>query len=118
MASHHLSNHVRKYRKRAALSQRDVAYLLGVTSGGSKVSRYERFAHTPGFLTALAYEAIFRVPVSDLFPGEYQKIGRGVRRRAKKLLELHGQKKSTPRALRKRQALEAIAGMDSKPPPK
>ncbi len=86
MASHHLSNHVRKHRKRSALSQKDVAYLLGGASG-SKVSRYERFARQPGFMTALAYEAIFQVSVSELFPGLYQTIETGVRARAKKLME-------------------------------
>jgi hypothetical protein len=54
---------------------------------GSKVCRYERFARELGFSTALAYEAIFQVAVSGLFPALYQRIEVGVRGRAKRLLE-------------------------------
>jgi transcriptional regulator with XRE-family HTH domain len=114
MASHQLSNHVRKYRKRSALSQRDVAYLLGVASG-SKVCRYERFTREPGFSTALAYEAIFQVAVSELFPGLYQRIEAGVRARAKRLMERKSDGKPSRGSMRRRQTLAAIACVDSKP---
>lgn len=33
------------------------------------VSRHELSRATPTLLTALAYEAVFRVPVAELFPG-------------------------------------------------
>jgi len=65
-----LNNYLRTYRKRASLSQDEVAYLLGCRSG-AKVSRYERFARQPTLQTALAYEAIFGVPVRELFAGIY-----------------------------------------------
>jgi len=111
MASHQLSNHVRKYRKRSALSQRDVAYLLGVKSG-SKVCRYERFTREPGFSTALAYEAIFQVAVSELFPGLYQRIEAGVRARAKRLMGRKCNGKPRRDSIRRRQTLAAIACVD------
>ena len=111
MDSHHLSNHVRKYRKRPALSQRELAYLLGAESS-SKVCRHERFTCEPNLLTALAYEAIFQVTVSELLPGLYQKIEAGVRARAKKLLEKKCHNHESQRTIRKRQTLAAIACID------
>ena len=108
MASQPLSNHVRKYRKCSALSQRDVAYLLGGQSG-SKVCRYERFAREPGFATALAYEAIFRRPVAELFPGLYQKMQAEVRARATVLLERDCGRKLSRAGARRREMLAAIA---------
>lgn len=73
MASHSLQNYLRMYRKRAGLSQDEVAFLLGVKSG-AKVSRYERRRRVPPLETALAYEAIFRIPVRELFLGTYEQV--------------------------------------------
>jgi hypothetical protein len=47
------SNYLRSNRKRLALSQDEVAFLLGALSG-TKVCRYERFVRTPSLETALA----------------------------------------------------------------
>jgi transcriptional regulator with XRE-family HTH domain len=113
MALQHLSNHVRKYRKRSALSQKDVAYLLGVVSG-SKVSRYERFTREPGLYTALAYEAIFQCMVSELFPGLYLRIEAEVRARAKTLMERKSNGKPNRVSIRRRRTLSAIACVEFK----
>src|ERR1041384_3504983 len=86
MPSPLLPNYLRANRKRLALSQDEVAFLLGTRSGG-KVCRYERFVRQPSLETALAYEAIFRRSVSELFPGLYQKVERDVAERAKILGE-------------------------------
>ena len=113
MPSQRLSNHLRKYRKRFALSQRDVAYLLGVNSS-SKVCRYERFTREPGLYTSLAYEAIFRRPTSELFPGIFERIETAVKARAKRLLNKNNKKHLSQLSMRKCQTLEAIAGTDYK----
>jgi transcriptional regulator with XRE-family HTH domain len=68
-----LPNHLVAFRKRAALSQEDMAFLLG-TRGGSKVSRYENFVREPNLETVLAYEAIFGKPASQLFTGVYHNV--------------------------------------------
>jgi transcriptional regulator with XRE-family HTH domain len=112
MASQQLSNYLRTYRKRSALSQAEVAFLLGQKSG-AKVCRYERFKREPGLQTALAYVAIFQKPVSDLFPGLYQEIARNVRARAAKLAAQLNKNKSSKPALLKRQILAAIVGLAS-----
>lgn len=80
MANRKLQNYLRSYRKRAGLSQDDVAYLLGCVDGG-KVSRYERFKREPNLQTALACEIIFNLPVREIFAGIFEKVERRVVRR-------------------------------------
>lgn len=100
-----LSNYLRTIRKRAGLSQDEVAALLGVLSG-AEVSRHETFRRMPSLATALSYEAIFGVPVRELFLGEYQKVEAEVQARAEELarrVAVPG-----PKGARKRQALGRI----------
>jgi DNA-binding XRE family transcriptional regulator len=63
-----LVNYVRAHRKRAGLSQRELALILGYRNEGV-VSRHELFRSVPPLLIALGYEVIFQTSVSDLFPG-------------------------------------------------
>ena len=84
MASHKLPNYIRVHRKRLGLSQHEVAFLLG-WSDASQPSRYEHFSRIPALRTAFALAVILRVSVSELFPGEYQKIESAVCRQAKRL---------------------------------
>lgn len=80
MASPKLQNYLRSYRTRAGLLQRDVAFILGCESG-EKVSRYEKRRRLPPLETALAYEAVFGVPVAELFAGLRDTVGRQIQRR-------------------------------------
>ncbi len=82
-----LSNYLRTHRKRLALSQEEVAFLLGVKGmdKGIKVCRDESLAREPSLQTALAYEAIYGRPVRELFAGLYEQIERDVAERAKVL---------------------------------
>jgi len=92
MAIHKLENYLRMYRKRSGLSQDEFAYLLGGKSG-TIASRYERFKRTPSLETALACEAIYGIPVKELFAGVSARAERLVRRRAhllKKRLDASG----------------------------
>src|SRR3989442_14407584 len=68
MATHKLENYLRTYRKRSGLTQREVAFLVGCRNG-AQVSRYEKRRRLPPLRTALACEAAFGVPVSELFAG-------------------------------------------------
>jgi transcriptional regulator with XRE-family HTH domain len=112
MSSPQLPNHLRANRKRLALSQNEVAFLLG-TQNGAKVCRYERFVREPSLGTALAYEAIFKRTVSELFPGLYQKVEREVAARAKALAARTDRRKSNRRAVRKHEALADLAALIS-----
>ena len=101
MASQPLLNNLLTYRKRSALSQEEVAYLLGAR-GGAKVCRYERFLQEPGLQTVLAYEAIFDRPVSELFPVLFEEAQMEVRARAKKLEQKEFRGKTSRVTARKR----------------
>jgi DNA-binding XRE family transcriptional regulator len=77
-------NHLRRYRKRGALTQEEIAFLVGAACG-TKVSRHERSARPPSLQTALAYQAIFRVPIHELFPRDYRDAVAAVKGRAARL---------------------------------
>jgi transcriptional regulator with XRE-family HTH domain len=77
---------LRTLRLNSGLSQKELAQLLGFRSE-VPISRHERSETVPNLLTALGYQAIFRVPVSELFPGLYQTVGAGVEERLAKMEE-------------------------------
>lgn len=104
MPSSRLPNYLRSNRKRLALSQDEVAFLLG-TRSGAKVCRYERFIREPSLETALAYEAIFQKPVRDLFAGLYEKVEQEVADRAKALTYKTEQREVNRQSAHKREAL-------------
>jgi DNA-binding XRE family transcriptional regulator len=68
-----LPNYIRSHRKRAHLTQDEVAFLIGVKSG-AVVCRHEQFRQTPNLETIIAYEHLFRTPVRTLCSGVDQKV--------------------------------------------
>lgn len=100
-------HYLKSNRKGAALSQAEVSFLLG-TRGEAKVSRYERFLRTPSLETALALEAIFQRPASELFEGLYQKVEGEVAARAKILGHRIDRGKPSHRTERRRQTITSI----------
>ncbi len=84
MPNHRLENYLKTYRKRAGLSQEEMAYLLG-SRDGTCPARHEGFIRTPSLETALAYEAIHGTPVRELFAGVYERAEREAMRRARVL---------------------------------
>lgn len=86
MNSSHLASYLRSHRKRSGLSQREIAQLLGYPDQGP-VSRHERLCCVPPLMIALSYQAIFRVPVADLFPAPYEAIRQAVEERLAKMKE-------------------------------
>jgi transcriptional regulator with XRE-family HTH domain len=107
MTSTQLPNYLRANRKRLALSQDEVAFLLG-TNSGTKACRYERFTREPSLQTALEYEAIFQRSVSELFSGMYRRAEQDVAERAKILIKRPQPAKVTAQITRKREALAAL----------
>jgi hypothetical protein len=83
-----LPNYLQSQRKRLSLSQEEVGFLLGTRgmSKGAKVCRDENFAREPSLQDALAYEAIYGRPISELFAGLHQEVARDVKARAKFML--------------------------------
>ena len=99
-----LPNYLRSNRKRLALSQEEVAFLLG-TYGGVKVCRHEQFNQVPGLLVALAYQVILQKSASELFAGMYQQVQREVLARAKVLAHRVDREKSNRQTALRRQTL-------------
>ena len=102
-----LPNYLKTYRRRAGLSQDEVAFLLGCQSG-AKVSRYERLARQPNLETALAYEALLGVPARELFAGVYEKVENEVKTRARELAGSLNTLEADRGATRKRETLSAL----------
>ena len=80
MAQKRLDNYLRTYRKQSGLTQGEVAFLLG-WENSAQVSRYEKRRRLPPIDTALACEAIFGVPISELFAGVRDSSSHEVRKR-------------------------------------
>lgn len=106
--SQKLPNYLRTYRKRAGLSQDEVAFLLGCQNG-TKVSRYENFARQPSFETAIAYEVIFGAAARELFAGAYQKVEKTIIKRTQLLARKLSRATPSPIISRKLEALSVIA---------
>jgi transcriptional regulator with XRE-family HTH domain len=79
-----LNYYLRSYRRHVHLTQANLGYLLGASTG-VKVSRYESGSRTPSLETGLAYEAALGVPVCQLFRGRYEEIANQVARRRRRL---------------------------------
>ena len=103
---HKLLHYLRNERRRGALTQADVAALLGGPWKG-RVSWYERGALPPTEV-ALEYQAILGKPVSELLRGAFQEAEFKVRRRAQELLR-EERPPNTPRRWRRHDTLERIA---------
>jgi transcriptional regulator with XRE-family HTH domain len=92
MATHKLENYLRTYRKRSGLTQREVAFLVGCRNG-AQVSRYEKRRRLPPLRTAIACEAAFGVPVSELFAGVREAAGQAV---GERMLALKSELEANP----------------------
>jgi len=106
--SHKLPNYVRTYRRRAGLSQNEMAFLLGCQSG-SKVSRYERFQRQPTLDTAFAYEALFGAPAREIFGGVYERSLNAIQERARLLVDTLKQANPNRKTSRKLELLGALS---------
>ena len=82
-----LANYIRTHRRKAALTQDELAFLLGCEHG-TKISRYERERRTPTFEAILALEAVFGVPIRELFAGRFHQVEQSVVERARELIQI------------------------------
>ena len=79
-----LANYLHVHRKKTGLTQREIGIIVGYLKEAA-ISRHERFHSLPPLLTALAYEAIFRVPIGDLYSGLRELVASGVEDRISEL---------------------------------
>jgi hypothetical protein len=63
-----------------------LANILGLVTE-LQISRHERSLTLPLFLTAISYEIVFQVPLSELFPGVYETVHQNVEKRLGELEE-------------------------------
>jgi DNA-binding XRE family transcriptional regulator len=66
-------NYLRTHRMKSGLTQWELGLFLGYRDEGP-VSRHEISKTVPPLRAALAYEVIFRVPVSEIFPELHAEI--------------------------------------------
>lgn len=108
-----LENYLRTYRRRTGLSQADAAFLMGL-SNKAVVYRHEGRVRLPDLRVAIAYEKLYRAPVSELFAGIAEKVEHVLRERAQVLAqEMAGLKGRHP--ARKRAMLALLAADDYHP---
>jgi len=115
VANRPLQNYLRAHRRRAGLYQKEVAALLGATSG-DKVSLHENFAQRPAIDAVFAYEIIFDRPARDLFAGDYEAVRLAVRSRAERLAKRLREETPESQALRVARKLAFLRAVtESKP---
>jgi len=89
-------NYLRIHRRRIGFSQRELSDVLGYLDADT-IARHERFLVTPPLEVAIAYEQIFRVPVSELFPGLSDEVAERIGSGLARLEERLGQRSANDR---------------------
>lgn len=78
-------NYLHMYRRKARLSQDEIAFLLGGVSG-SRISRFESGVRVPPLETALSFAILYGQPLTELFAGVANERGTLIRPKAVELL--------------------------------
>jgi DNA-binding XRE family transcriptional regulator len=74
LMKHHASeNYLKAHRKKSGLTLRELAHLVGYRNHGP-LARHEHSLSLPSLMIALAYEVIFRAPISTIFIGVHGSI--------------------------------------------
>jgi transcriptional regulator with XRE-family HTH domain len=73
-----IPNRLWRQRRRAGLSQQQVAELVGYHTSG-EISRFEHGERLPSLVMALKLEIVYHTPVAFLFPDLYLRLREGIR---------------------------------------
>ena len=84
MSKIHILNRIRRYRAERELSQKDIAYLLGLKTT-SQISRYERGKSLPDTRNFIKIGIICRRPSEFLYPELMRKLREVIFKREEKL---------------------------------
>ncbi len=79
-----IKNYLWTYRKKMGLSQKRVAYFLGL-NGTNDLSRWEHGVKAPNLVNVLKLEIVYRTPVAFLFGDLYKKLKKEIRGREEQL---------------------------------
>jgi transcriptional regulator with XRE-family HTH domain len=102
-----LPHYLRSERRRSGLTQEDLAAVFDANE--YTLRRYEQSGRLPPLETALAYQAAFDIPVSELFAGTYKEIQSGIRHRARRRMNSLVSGRSPSHLARRKESLETIA---------
>lgn len=103
---HKLPSYIRTHRRRWALTQKELAHLLGA-GGRKQVSRRETRERQPNLQFVIACQVIFGVPPDGMFPELYSEVEEGVMRQVRELYQsLDGS--TSKKAQRKRELLNGV----------
>jgi DNA-binding XRE family transcriptional regulator len=80
MTAKSIACRLRTLRRKSGLSQSELAKILGLRSD-VPVSLHEHSATAPSLESSLGYAIVFRVPVSEIFPGIFHVIEKGIEER-------------------------------------
>jgi transcriptional regulator with XRE-family HTH domain len=72
-----VASYLRSHRLKSGFSRRELAEIAGFLTK-TQVARHERSNQLPSLITALSYQAIFRIPITELFPGLYETIAQSI----------------------------------------
>jgi hypothetical protein len=81
-----LPSYVRSHRRRWHLSQRELAFLLGLSSQ-AVISQHESLARLPQTKALIKYEVLFGERVGELFPGTRREAEAEIAAQARIILE-------------------------------
>ncbi len=95
MPSKPLANYLKSLRRRAGLSQKELAFLID-SKGRDAVSKHERGKTTPPLEVLICYQLLYGTPINKLFAGRFNDLESLFRERVNGLLYTLEQKPDTP----------------------
>jgi transcriptional regulator with XRE-family HTH domain len=72
-----VASYLRYHRLKSGFSRRELAEITGLLTK-TQVGRHERSNQLPSLIAALSYQAIYRIPITELFPGLYETIAQSI----------------------------------------
>ena len=86
MSPHRLLSYLRTHRKRSGLTQKELAFLVGVKSD-TQLSRFERLKRLPPTEVFIALMIIFKKGPEELIPDVYDRLLKLIHLRSRNLHE-------------------------------
>jgi len=109
------TNYLRTFRRRSALTQEELSYLLGERTG-AKVSRYERDLREPNLENLYRLEYIFHKNLAGLYPGLDKRLAPDISKRACNLKKkITDKKENSDQTNRKIDFLSPLCNQDQEP---
>jgi transcriptional regulator with XRE-family HTH domain len=103
-----LPSYIKTRRKHAHMSQRELSYLMGMSTQGV-IAQHESRVRLPQATSLFKYQALFDEPIGSLLPGARRQAERDVVSRAR-VLAARLERRGDRNAARKRAFLDALIG--------